>query len=29
LLLVPTNSASGFGPDSLNTIDYWGEGGDA
>jgi hypothetical protein len=22
---VPTNSASGFGPDSLNTIDYWGE----
>jgi len=25
LLLVPTNSASGFGPDSLNTIDYWGE----
>jgi predicted amidohydrolase len=25
MLLVPTNSASGFGPDSLNTIDYWGE----
>ncbi|MDT7632398.1 MAG: hypothetical protein QOI50_4328 [Pseudonocardiales bacterium] len=25
LLLVPINCASGFGPDSLNTIDYWGE----
>jgi predicted amidohydrolase len=25
LLLVPTNSAAGLGPDSLNTVEYWGE----
>jgi predicted amidohydrolase len=25
VLLVPTNSASGFGPESLDTIDYWSE----
>lgn len=25
VLLVPTNSASGYGPDSLDTVEYWGE----
>src|SRR5882757_3602193 len=25
LLLVPTNSATGLGPDSLDTVDYWDE----
>jgi predicted amidohydrolase len=25
LLLVPTNSATGLGPDSLDTVDYWHE----
>ncbi|MGH3435643.1 MAG: nitrilase-related carbon-nitrogen hydrolase [Sciscionella sp.] len=25
VLLIPTNSANGFGPESLDTIGYWGE----
>lgn len=25
VLFMPTNSAAGFGPESLDTIDYWGE----